>query len=161
MDSRVTPPKRSWFSWFCSLLQSPLLLAIRLIWGILFIYAGMAKLGDMGATIAGFDGYGIPYPEWSAWLVALVETIGGALLVVGLFTRLAAIPLAITMIGAFLMAHKDALAGLPFDFAPVMNQDAFYYLLAALTLIAFGPGWFSLDNLWCAGHKCKVENNNL
>jgi len=121
---------------------------IRLIWGISFIFAGISKFGDMGGTITGFESLNIPYPVISAWLVAFGETIGGALLVLGLFTRLGALGLAAIMVGALSTAHIDVVTGVFSNPAGLLNEKAFNFLIAVLTLMAFGPGFFSLDALW-------------
>ncbi len=107
MDSHCVPNKNSWFSWLCSWLQSPLLLAIRLIWGIMFILTGAGKLGNISQVIEFFNSLQIPNPVFFAWLVALTELIGGALIVLGLWTRVAAIPLIAIMVVAYATDSRE------------------------------------------------------
>jgi len=145
MDSHCTPKPHSWYSWLCSWIQSPLLLLIRIIWGVLFIQAGWGKLNDMSKVIEFFTSLDIPYPVFSAWLVAFVETIGGALILIGLWARLAALPLIITMCTALGTAHQEATLNLFNNFSEFMDQAPFTYLFASLVIFAFGPGCFSLD----------------
>ncbi|MCB1148676.1 MAG: DoxX family protein [Chlamydiia bacterium] len=164
MDSKVSPCPRSWFSWLCSLLQSPLLLVIRLVWGFLFLQAGISKFASMSETIEFFQGLDIPYAVWAAYAVAFFETVGGALLIVGLWTRLAALPLVVIMVVAYLTAHNEALMGAiqNVDLKAFMNESPFTFLLASLVLVAFGPGVFSLDwvtNLFGRKKKKPVEES--
>lgn len=70
-------------------------------------------------------------------LAVFAEVICSLLIILGLGTRLAAIPLAITMAVAAFMVH----AGDPF----VRKELAFMYLLAYLTLLIAGPGKYSVD----------------
>lgn len=77
-------------------------LVLRLFAGIVFIFAGWGKLNG------GVNGFSqmlsfLPEPMFWAWLVTLVEFIGGILLILGLFVRWACIPLGITMIVATIM----------------------------------------------------------
>jgi putative oxidoreductase len=120
------------------------LLAIRLFWGIQFALGGWAKLQNLKATTEFFGKVGIPYPDFHANLVGYVELIGGLALAVGLLSRIASIPLIITMIVALFTAHVAFLAA-PMS---VVNEPPFNFLLASLTVFSFGPGRFSLDNLF-------------
>jgi len=158
MDSCCSPDKRSWFSWLCSLIQSPLLLLIRIIWGLLFIQAGFGKLADIGNVVEFFTSLNIPYPVFSAWLVAFVETIGGVLILIGFLTRFAAVPFVIVMVTALLTAHQEATMHLFTDFSEFMKQAPFTYLFATLTLMAFGPGCFSVDRCCTKKKSCDTES---
>jgi putative oxidoreductase len=160
MDCHCVPKKHSWYSWLCSWIQSPLLLVIRLIWGILFFMAGWGKLMNITMPIEFFESLGIPYPVFSAWLVALTETIGGGLLVIGFLARLAALPLIITMVTALLTAHLDGVLNMFHDFQGFMNEEPFYYLLASLIILAFGPGFFSLDAICYYSRKKKKKTEH-
>ncbi|MGA8979371.1 MAG: DoxX family protein [Pedococcus sp.] len=84
-------------------------------------------------------GLGVASPTLFAWLVTIAELVGGALLVVGLLTRLVTLPLIATLVGAVILVKADA--GMPeagIDIALLSG-------LAALLLI--GPGRLSLDRL--------------
>lgn len=89
----------------CSSKKSWGLLALRLVVGIVFIYHGWMKLQGMEMTTGMMASIGLPAPMFWAWLVALVEFVGGIALVLGLFTRLVIIPLIVTMIVALLTVH--------------------------------------------------------
>jgi putative oxidoreductase len=71
------------------------ILILRIVVGAVFIYAGVEKLSNMQQTIQFFGMIG--FGAFWAWLVSLVEVIGGVLLVVGYATQIAGILLFITM----------------------------------------------------------------
>lgn len=74
-------------------------------------------------------------------LAVFSEVICSAALIIGLFSRLALIPLIATMIIAFFVAHSAALSG------ESSGELAFVYLAIYLALFISGPGRFSLDAL--------------
>jgi putative oxidoreductase len=122
--------------------QSFLLLALRLIYGGQFTLTGHGELTHLEQTAEFFAGLGIPAPPFHAALVGGTEMIGGALLVAGLGTRIAAVPLTIAMVAAYLTAHRaDAFNSLD-DFT---SQAPYPFLLACLLLLAFGPGRLAFD----------------
>ena len=85
---------------------APLLL--RLILAPVMIQAGYNKLISFENTAAWFGGsLGMPLPELMAALAIGAEFFGGVLLLVGLATRLIAIPLMVTMLVAALAVHWD------------------------------------------------------
>lgn len=126
-------------------LQPILLLAIRLYWGYAFLMAGYGKLQNIAPVIKFFTSLNIPYPEISAYLVGVVELVGGLLLILGLWSRIAAFPLAIVMIVALYTAHYDAVQGIVDNPQRFINQLPFNYLMTTLIVLAFGPGVFSID----------------
>jgi len=85
---------------------------IRLLVGWVFLVEGILKylwLGDLG--VGRFASIGIPAPHFTAPFVGLVEIVCGALVIVGLFTRLAAIPLLIDISVAILSTKTPILLG--------------------------------------------------
>ncbi|GAB2992615.1 HvfX family Cu-binding RiPP maturation protein [Psychrosphaera aestuarii] len=86
-------------------------LLIRLYLSPIFIQAGWNKLINFDSTVAWFAnpdwGLGLPFPELLAGMAAGTEFIGGWLILVGLATRIIAIPLAFTMAVAALTVHWD------------------------------------------------------
>lgn len=84
----------------------PLLLRIAV--GLVFIIAGWGKLTGIDGTIGFFDNIGIPIPAFSAWLVAIVEFFGGIMVLLGLYTRIPAILLAIIMVVAIFTVKLGA-----------------------------------------------------
>src|SRR5580704_6530046 len=69
----------------------------RLAVGLLFVSTGWGKAHDIPKVTHFFETLGIPAPGLNAVVVAYSELIGGSLLVLGLFTRFATIPLIISM----------------------------------------------------------------
>lgn len=74
-------------------------------------------------------------PELSLLLVIFAEVICAALVVIGLATRLATLPLIFTMFVAGMLVHT-------------MHLSALSYLFAYLVIFLLGPGRWSLDHLW-------------
>jgi len=130
---------------FGEFFQSLILLALRLVAGYGLHVAGCAKFDNIGNVAGFFHKLGIIMPEYSAYLVASVECVGGILLLVGFASRLVSIPLAITMIVALLTAHAGATFALYPDIKEFMSQAPVPYLMAALAVFGFGPGSFSVD----------------
>ena len=84
-------------------------------------------------------------PKLNAIMAGSTECFGGLLLLLGLGSRLATVPLIGTMIVAYLTADSDAVRNIfskPDDF---LSADEFLFLLTAVIVLIFGPGNFSLD----------------
>ncbi|MCA0173789.1 DoxX family protein [Bacillus sp. RAR_GA_16] len=78
------------------------LLCGRIILGIIMLAHGIQKLGTMENTIAMFNKIG--QPAALAYTAAIIEAIGGAFLITGIFVIPSAIFLGLTMIGAIVLA---------------------------------------------------------
>lgn len=117
---------------------------LRVVVGAIFIAHGAQKFFLLGipAIAGGFAQAGIPMPSLMAPFIALVELLGGIALVAGLLTRLAALGIAFTMLGAMYFVH---LAG--GFFLPTGVEYTVTLLAASLAIILMGPGTFSLDAL--------------
>jgi putative oxidoreductase len=124
-------------------------LLIRLCWGIQFFTTGLGKLMHIRKVIDFFTGIPIVFPAFNAYLVGCTEMIGGALLTVGLASRLTAVPLGFTLVVAYLTTEKDALKSLYTftDIDPFLTAAPFLFLFACVIVFVFGPGVFSLDYL--------------
>lgn len=123
-------------------LQSTVLLFLRITIGWRFYLSGSGKLKNFDATTEFFTNLHIPAPGFHAGLVGYTEMIGGLLLIVGLCTRLVSVPLIISMVVAYLTAHRaEGFASL-YDFT---DQAPFMFLCVTLVTLAFGPGCISLD----------------
>lgn len=131
----------------CNYLQSPILLLIRLYWGWQFFHGGIEKFSNITHVAKYFGLLHIPFPLFSTYLVATVETLGGLLLLIGLFSRFAALFLVITMAVAYLTAELEAVRTIFVDPELFFKQPPFLYLYASLIVLAFGAGFFSLDYL--------------
>jgi putative oxidoreductase len=129
------------------------LLILRLTLALVFLPHGWVKLNPGGPMkgVVGFAGWlrqlGIPLPGALAWVVALLETVGVALLALGVGTRLVALGLAIDMLVAIVVVRirlgkasfmGTQAAGWEFEFA---------LLGAALALVFTGAGGLALDPL--------------
>jgi putative oxidoreductase len=119
------------------------LLLIRLFIGYFFFETGWAKAGNLPAMAERFTAWGIPFPAFSAALSAYTELVGGALVVVGLATRLAAIPLLVNMLVAILVVNIRNVSGID-EFVELSEP---LYALTFLGLVFTGPGRVSLDHL--------------
>lgn len=126
-------------------LQSPLLLVIRLYWGLSFAQTGWGKLMNLDRTAGFFESINIPLPKLNAIAAGSTEFLGGLLLALGLFARPAAVPLLFTMIVAYATAHREELAALFSEPDKFVTAAPFLFLLASLVVLVFGPGKLSLD----------------
>ena len=128
-------------------LQSPVLLAVRLYWGWQFAQTGWGKLSDIHKVIGFFTDLGIPAPALNAWFVSGLEFAGGLLLILGLGSRLIALPLVIDMIVAYIRADREALFSMLSSPDKFMAAAPFTFLVASSMVLIFGPGKASLDAL--------------
>lgn len=126
-------------------LQSFFLLAVRFYWGYQFMLTGWGKLTHLERTAGFFAGLGIPMPMLNATLAGTVECVGGALLLVGLASRVVALPLIFTMIVAYATAHLDSVREVFSNPDGFVTQAPFLFLMASVIVLLFGPGRFSLD----------------
>jgi len=115
-------------------------IALRFALGTVFMAHGWAKISGPLGTSEGFniERWGWAYPVLWAWLVALVEFFGGLLVIVGLFTRIAAALIGCVMVLAILKVklNRGFMGGFEFEFA---------LLMIALSLVLTGGGRLSVD----------------
>jgi putative oxidoreductase len=113
----------------------------RIVVGWVFMWTGWAKLNNLPQMIQNFTEWGIPFPEIMTPFASGVEFVGGLLLLLGLFTRLAATPLVIVMVVAIVAAKLDQIDSLEtlLGFEEVAYMALFGWLAVA------GPGAVSLD----------------
>jgi putative oxidoreductase len=128
-------------------LQSPFLLAVRLYWGWQFLQSGWGKLTHISTTIENFTNMGVPAPAFNAHFIGLVETVGGVLLLLGLASRLIAVPLIINMTMAYVIGDREALQSIFSEPDKFYGAAPYTFLFAAIIVLVFGPGYFSLDTL--------------
>lgn len=105
---------------------------LRLALGVVYILHGIPKFQSPDGVAQFFGQMGIPAPFFMVLLVGAIEVVGGALLMIGYGTRVAAALLALTMLGAivtvkFSMGFVDG-----WEFEAVL-------LAAALSLVLSGP----------------------
>jgi uncharacterized membrane protein YphA (DoxX/SURF4 family) len=130
---------------------------IRLMAGGVFLWEGILKFVYVNQGVGRFTKLGIPVPEVMAPFIAVLEIVGGILLMSGALTRLIAIPFVIEMIVAMLSTKISLYHGtspLPLPPAPpqigwwaVLHEIRSEYaqLMSALFLFAAGPGPWSVD----------------
>lgn len=118
-------------------------LALRIAIGITFVAHGLAKYTGGVDNVAGFFGkIGIPAPGAAAWIVTLIELLGGAALIIGLGTRIAAGLIAAVMAVAMFTVHW----GKGFFVSGQGGIELVFILLfSAIAIALFGPGKYSLD----------------
>lgn len=143
--------------------QSLFLLLIRLYWGGRFFLAGQGKLAHLSDVAQYFDSLGIPAPLMNAWAASLTECIGGVLLALGAGSRVVSIPLAGTMLVALATAHRSETAAIfAGDPSTFLSALPLTYLMAALTILVFGPGQFSCDGLLArVSRGCGVRRDDV
>jgi uncharacterized membrane protein YphA (DoxX/SURF4 family) len=134
-------------------------LLVRFIVGPVFLSEGIQKfLYPDENGVGRFTRIGIPSPEMTAPFVGVVEIVCGTLLILGLLTRLAAIPLIINMLVAILSTKVPILLG--YEFWGFSLRKLPYYgfwgmahetrtdwsmLLGSIFLLIVGAGSLSLD----------------
>lgn len=124
----------------CSLLITPL---TRITIAGVFVFAGWGKLTHLDRTIEYFASLGMPMAHLLAPFVSAVEFIFGLFIFFGFATRVAAIPLSITMIIAILTAKSSEITGIQ----SLFEMTEFLYILLLLWLTAQGAGRISVDHL--------------
>jgi putative oxidoreductase len=119
---------------------------IRLLVGGVFLAEGIQKfLFPAALGVGRFIKIGIPAPQFFAPFVGVVEILCGALLIVGLFTRLATIPLIIDISVAIVTTKIPMLSRAGF-WATVHEARTDYCMLLGLVfLLLVGSGPFSID----------------
>jgi putative oxidoreductase len=128
-------------------LQSPVLLVIRLYWGWQFFVTGKAHLIYLDKTAGYFASLGIPMPRLNAIVVGSTECAGGLLLLAGLFSRFATLALIFDMCVALWVAERPAVLAIFSDPDKLFGTDPFLFLYASVLVFAFGPGKIALDTL--------------
>ena len=120
------------------------LTVLRVMMGIVFLVHGYTKVFVWGldGTAQGFAQMGIPLAGIAGPMVALLELLGGAALLIGLATRWVSIPLAVTMLVASVQVHA------PDGFAAEGGAELTLVLFSALVALALaGGGKLSVDEV--------------
>lgn len=135
---------------FAEKLGSPFLLAVRLYWGWQFVQTGLGKLRNQARVVDFFTSLNIPFPALNAHFVSGLEFFGGFLLILGLFSRPVSLLLTGSMFVAFWTADHDALVSIFSNPGKFYGADPYTFLFAAVLILIFGPGRFSLDAIIAA-----------
>jgi putative oxidoreductase len=120
---------------FLSKYSPQILGVVRIVVGLLFLEHGLMKIVGFPAPM----GHGSLPPMIMA--AGIIELLGGALLILGLFSRIAAFVCSGEMAFAYFLAH------FPKGIYPAMNggEDAILFCFVFLYLAAAGPGSFAIN----------------
>ena len=118
---------------------------LRVVTGIIFLMHGQQKMFEfgIGGVTGMMTGLGVPAPGLMAIIVTLVELVGGIALILGAFTRIAALLVAIDVLVAFFLVH------MPNGFFASNGGVELVLMLATagVTLVLTGPGAMALDSM--------------
>jgi uncharacterized membrane protein YphA (DoxX/SURF4 family) len=120
---------------------------IRLAVGLIFATQGLLKFIDPNMGVNRFTRIGFPLPAFTAHFVGTFEIACGVLVLLGLWTRLAAMPLLIVIVTAIVSTKIPELsrASQGFWFMVSDARTDFAMLCSLIFLIAAGPGRLSVD----------------
>ena len=118
-------------------------LLLRLVFGWFWLETGWAKLHNLEFFSQRFVEWGIPLPMLSATVSGATDLIGGALLILGLGTRLVAIPMIVNMLVALAVVVLPTIS----TFNEFVELDEVLYVAVLCWLLMAGPGKASLDHL--------------
>lgn len=125
------------------------LLALRIVVGIVFIRHGWMKIQDIEPVVQMLGNIGFPLPIFFAWLLALVEFLGGLAVLLGVYLRCAAKLLAIDMVLALLLVHTKMSFG--------QAELPLVLLGASIALYALGGGAWMLTKKDCTCKMCTAQ----
>jgi putative oxidoreductase len=128
---------------------------LRVVVGFIFVAHGWQKFNEftIAGTQAAFGQMGVPAAEAVAPIVAVLELVGGAALILGVLARPFAALLAVVTLGAMFMVHLPA--GI---YAEKGGYELVLILAAAALAIALvGPGRVSVDNALFARSNSKLS----
>lgn len=119
---------------------------IRLMVGVVFVSEGIQKFLFPAIRGAGrFEKIGLPSPDFLGYFVGSFEVVCGLLILLGLLTRLASIPLIIIMLVAIATTKADVLANDGFWAMLHGSRTDWSMLLGSLFLLIKGGGKWSAD----------------
>jgi len=114
------------------------MLLLRLSIGLLMLQHGMGKISHFNEYAGQFYNFLGMGPKVSLILVIFAEVFCSFFIILGLFTRIALVPLIITMGVAFFSTHKANIEE---------GEMALLYLITYLVLLLVGPGRISVDGM--------------
>ncbi|MGQ5637869.1 MULTISPECIES: DoxX family protein [unclassified Streptomyces] len=113
----------------------------RLVTGFLFACHGAASL--FGVLGGAYGGGTVPALQWPAWWAAVIELVGGVLVLLGLLTRIAALICSGSMAYAYFSVHQQH-ALFPIDNG---GEPAVLFCWSFLLIACLGPGAYAVDAL--------------
>ncbi|MFD9634435.1 DoxX family protein [Streptomyces violascens] len=126
----------------------------RIVIGLLFACHGAASLfGVFGGAMGGGS---IPAGTWPGWYAAVIQLVGGILVLTGLFTRPAALVSSGSMAYAYFSVHQSN------ALLPLQNggEASAMYCWAFLLLVFTGPGALALDQLIGARRTARPASDS-
>ena len=129
-----------------------LLSLFRVIVGALFVCHGASTIFGVLGGSAGTGG-AAPVGAWPGWWAALIQLVGGALVVLGLGTRAAALLCSGSMAYAYFSIHQEK------ALLPIQNggEAAVMFCWTFLLIALAGPGTWALDTLLTRGRRAAAE----
>jgi len=124
----------------------------RIVIGLLFLCHGAASLfGVLGGAFG--KGHTVAIGIWPGWYAALIQLVAGALVMVGLGTRIAAFLASGSMAYAYFTVHQEH------ALFPIQNGGELSVLFcwSFLLLVVTGPGALSIDSLLGRGRVGTAE----
>lgn len=121
------------------------LLILRIATGLIFLVAGYSKLTGIEGITGLLTGLGFPLPGILAWLLALVEFFAGVALILGIYTRYAAIPLVVVAVVSTIVVYAG---GMP-------NSDGGFGA-ARLDIMLLAS---TLALVFTGGGKCSIKED--
>ncbi|MEH1014476.1 DoxX family protein [Micromonospora sp. CPCC 206060] len=124
-------------------LTEPVLSLFRAVVGLLFLLHGTASLFGVFGGNRG-SGQAIEFGIWPGWWAAVIQFVGGLLVLVGLGTRIAAVICSGSMAYAYFVVHQ------PSSLLPMNNggELATLFCWSFLLIAVVGPGRWALDTAW-------------
>ncbi len=125
-------------------------LITRVVVGIVFVESGWGKLNNLPKVIEFFSSLGIPAPHLQAPFVAGLELVAGLLVLFGLATRFASVPLVGIMLVAIRTAKWEEIESL----SSLFSLSEALYIVLLVWLIVKGAGRASVDSLLDKKYGC-------
>lgn len=131
----------------CKCFVNTALLLIRIALAVVFISAGSGKLANLSQTVEFFGSVGIPAAI--TYLVAGIELLGGIAMLLGIFTTVSGIGIAVVMVGAIVTVKLKQVLGADFTLQGLIGalQPDLTLLLTALAVVFAGPGSYTVAKL--------------
>ena len=128
------------------ILQNPLSLTGRVLLAVLFLPAGLSKIGGFSGTVGYITSKGLPFPELAAVAAIVLEVAGGLALLLGFGTRWAALALAgFTLVATVIFHNYWAMPAAQQMVQQLMFMKNIAVVGGLLTLAAWGAGTWSVD----------------
>jgi putative oxidoreductase len=132
-------------------MNTNILALVRIAIGTTFLYHGLILWDSEGMRIFSMvwgDKFNIPAPMISIYVAKILQSSGAVAMVLGLFTRIGAAMITLTMVVATFIAHKGIIVNIPAlnYITSGEGETAFAYMLLFFCFVIIGPGKFSLDH---------------